>query len=145
MKINWGYRITIVYLVFAVGIMFMVYLTTLQNRDLVSEDYYEQELAYQKVIDQSANTAALSTPVNINRKRDQLLIELPAEFKGLAAEGKWTLYYAADKEKDMSGDFNTASGRYAILIPKNIKGQFLVKLDWQAGENHYYFEQNIFF
>jgi hypothetical protein len=145
MKINWGYSITIVYLVFAVGIMFMVYMTALQNRDLVSENYYEQELAYQKVIDQSANTAALSTPVTISRQRDQLLIELPAEFNGLSAKGKWTLYYAADKEKDMSGEFNTISGKYGISIPQNIKGQFLVKLDWEAGENDYYFEQNIFF
>jgi hypothetical protein len=143
MKINWGYRITIVYLVFAVGMMFMVYMTTLQNRDLVSEDYYEQELVYQKVIDQSANTAALSTPVTINRQDDQLLIEFPAEFKGLSAKGKWMLYYAANKEKDRSGNLNTANGKYAIHIPQNTKGQFLVKLDWEAGENHYYFEQNI--
>jgi hypothetical protein len=121
----------------------MVYMTTLQNRDLVSEDYYEQELVYQKVIDQSANTAALSTPVTINRQDDQLLIEFPAEFKGLSAKGKWMLYYAANKEKDRSGNLNTANGKYAIHIPQNTKGQFLVKLDWEAGENHYYFEQNI--
>jgi hypothetical protein len=145
MKINWGYRITIVYLVFAVGIMVMVYLTTLQNRDLVSEDYYEQELDYQRVIDQSANTAALSTPVTISRKDNQLLIELPAEFTGRSAKGKWTLYYAANKEKDRSGNFNTASGKYALSIPENTMGQFMIKLDWEAGENHYYFEQNIFF
>lgn len=144
MKINWGFRIIIIYLVFSVGILFMVYLTTLQNRDLVSEDYYEQELAYQKVIDQSANTAALSTPVTISRKGNQVLIELPAEFKGISAKGKWTLYYAANKEKDVSGDFNTTSAKYPISIPQNTNGHFLVKLDWEAGVNHYYFEQNIF-
>jgi hypothetical protein len=144
MKINWGYKITIVYLVFAVGMMLMVYMTTLQNRDLVSEDYYEQELAYQKVIDQSANTAALSSPVTISRQGDLLLIELPAEFKDLSAKGKWTLYYAANKEKDRSGDFNAVNRKHAIRIPQNANGQFLVKLDWEAGKKHYYFEQTIF-
>ena len=144
MKINWGYRIAIVYLVFAVGIMFMVYMTTLQNRDLVSEDYYEQELAYQKIIDRSANTAALSSPVKIDQQEEQLTIGLPIEFNGITTKGKWTLYFAADKEKDLSGAFSTANGKYEINIPENRKGQFLLKLEWDAGSNHYYFEQNIF-
>ena len=66
MKFNWGYKILIVYLAFAGGILYMVYLTTLQNRDLVSENYYEEELAYQKVIDKSAKTAQLSGDVKVN-------------------------------------------------------------------------------
>lgn len=145
MKINWGYRITIVYLAFAVGIMIMVYMTSQQNRDLVSEDYYEQELAYQKVIDRSANTAALSSPVNINIHENKLSIDLPQEFKSVVSKGEWILYYAADKEKDMSGTFSTLDGKYQIPVPKKTKGQYLLKLEWEAGSNHYYFEKTIFF
>lgn len=142
---NWGYRITIVYLVFAVGIMIMVYMTTLQNRDLVSEDYYEQELAYQKVIDNSAKTAALSTPLNISRKNDVLAIGFPTEFNSKSINGKWSLYYAADKSKDHNGYFQTSNGKYEIRISENIQGQFLLKLEWESGGNEFYFEQNIFF
>ena len=54
MKFNWGYKILFVYLSFAGGILYLVYRTSLENRDLVSDNYYEEELAYQKVIDQSA-------------------------------------------------------------------------------------------
>ena len=145
MKINWGYKITIVYLVFAVGMMAMVYLATMQNRDLVAEDYYEQELAYQKVIDQSAQTAALSSAVSISRKGDELNIELPAEFKGSLSEGNWNLYYAADKQRDLHGDFHTANGIGHLKIDDNTKGQYLLKLQWQNNGIVYYYEENIFF
>lgn len=145
MKINWGYKITIVYLVFTVGMMVMVYLTTLQNRDLVAEDYYEQELAYQKVIDQSTQTAALSSAVSISRNGKELSIELPAEFKGSRSEGKWTLYYAADKQRDVHGDFHTADGIVHLMINNNTKGQYLLKLQWQNNGIVYYYEENIFF
>jgi hypothetical protein len=145
MKLNWGYSITIVYLAFAIGIMAMVYLTTLENRDLVSEDYYEQELAYQKVIDNSANTAALSTPINLSRNGNELVVAFPIDFNTKKIYGKWSLYYAADKNKDLKGSFQTSNGKYEIRIPENIQGQFLLKMDWEVGDDDFYFEQNIFF
>ena len=43
MKFNWGYKILFVYLSFAGGILYLVYRTSLENRDLVSENYYEEE------------------------------------------------------------------------------------------------------
>ena len=65
MKLNWGYKILIVYLMFAAGMLTMVYLTTQENRDLVSDNYYEEELAYQEIIDQSSRTAKLSAAVEV--------------------------------------------------------------------------------
>ena len=64
MKISWGHKILFTYLAFVAGMMGMVYFTTQQNRDLVSDNYYADELAFQKIIDESANTAALQSPSN---------------------------------------------------------------------------------
>ena len=144
MKFNWGYKIIFIYTVFVLGILTMVFLTAKENRDLVSENYYAEEIAYQKLIDQSAKTAALSAPVELIASAGQLIIELPKEFDGLQANGEWTLYYAADKARDIAGNIQTEIGKYSIAVPNDATGQYLFKMHWKAGDKEYYFEKNIF-
>ena len=45
---NWGYKILTVYIIFIAGILFLVFKSSNQNQDLVTKDYYEQELKYQQ-------------------------------------------------------------------------------------------------
>jgi len=144
MKISWGFNIIFIYTVFVLGILTMVFLSAKENRDLVSENYYAEEIAYQKLIDQSSQTAALSAPVELSLSANQLIIQLPKEFNGLQTSGEWTLYYAADKQRDMVGNINTKNGQYSIAIPREASGQYLFKMHWKAGTREYYHEQNIF-
>ncbi|MFM1969857.1 MAG: hypothetical protein RL152_1234 [Bacteroidota bacterium] len=146
MKFNWGYKILFVYLAFAGGILYMVYLTTLQNRDLVSENYYEEELAYQKVIDQSAKTAQLSgaVKVNLNQIKRVIEIQLPPEFNNINAVGKWNLYFAANQKMDLEGTLNTNDGSQAIQLPQGRTGNYTLKLEWESNGLSYYFEEIIF-
>ena len=144
MKISWGHKILFTYLTFVVGMMCMVYLTTQQNRDLVSDNYYADELAFQKIIDESANTAALSAAVVVEKKIDQLKITMPQELNGVKSSGTWMLYYAADRKKDANGNFETAIGISSIIIPSNAQGLYTLILQWETAGKPYYFEQNIF-
>jgi hypothetical protein len=144
MKISWGYKIVFIYTVFVLGILTMVFLSAKENRDLVSENYYTDEIAYQQVIDQSSKTAALSAPVELIASGKQLIIQLPKEFYGLQANGEWTLYYAADKARDLTGNISTQNGKYSVDIPAHAKGQYLFKMLWKVDSKEYYFEQNIF-
>jgi hypothetical protein len=144
MKISWGHKILFTYLAFVVGMMCMVYLTTQQNRDLVSDNYYADELAFQKIIDESANTAALSAAVVVEKKIDQLKITMPQELNGVKSSGTWMLYYAADRKKDAHGKFETAIGISSIIIPSNAHGLYTLILQWETAGKPYYFEQNIF-
>jgi len=59
---NWEKKIAIVYLSF-VGFMGFLVWKCLQQDDihLVSKDYYQKEIAYQKDIDRMNNTNQLST------------------------------------------------------------------------------------
>jgi hypothetical protein len=144
MKISCGHKILFTYLAFVAGMMGMVYLTTQQNRDLVSDNYYADELAFQKIIDESANTAALSAAVAVEKMTDQLKIKLPQELIGIKSSGTWTLYFAADRKKDVNGKFETDSGSSSILIPGNAHGLYTLILQWKTAGKPYYFEQNIF-
>ena len=144
MKISWGHKILFTYLAFVVGIMSMVYLTSLQNRELVSDNYYAEELAYQKIIDQSANTASLSAAVKVEQQTDKLIIRLPEELQNKQSSGKWSLYFAADSKKDVNGNFETKSGVSTILLPAKASGSYKMILNWETAGKTYYFEKMIF-
>jgi len=78
MKISWGYKIVIGYLAFVLGILFLVYKANQQKFDLVTEDYYGEELKYQNIIDQKSNVTELSTAPVVTHSVDQINIQLSA-------------------------------------------------------------------
>ncbi len=65
MKFNWGYKIVLVYSVFVAGILYLVVQSSRQQMDLVTDDYYAQEIRYQEKIDQSKRASALSEPIRL--------------------------------------------------------------------------------
>jgi hypothetical protein len=144
MKISWGHKILFTYLAFVVGIMSLVYLTSLQSRDLVAENYYAEELAYQKIIDQSANTASLSQNIQVEQLSDKIIIHLPGELQDKKSAGKWSLYFAADSKKDINGNFETKTGKTSILLPAKASGLYNMILQWETNGKDYYFEKTIF-
>jgi hypothetical protein len=143
MKMNWGYKILIVYLVFVMGMLALVYMSSMENKDLVSENYYDEEIKYQHIIDESANTASLSSEPVINRNKNIVNITFPAEFTNEKTEGDWVLYYAADKSKDVQGKLNVVNGKYSIELPDFATGTYQLKLNWRAAEKNYYYEKVI--
>jgi hypothetical protein len=143
MKINWGYTIFIIYSVFIVGILFMVYRSSIEKKDLVSEDYYAEELKYQEIIDQSANTASLSNVIEAEVKEDEIQLTFPSEFNESIYKGTWKLYCAADRSKDVSGNCNIAGAKSTISYNATVKGLFQLQLTWIKDGKKYYFEKNM--
>jgi hypothetical protein len=63
MKINWGTGIVIAIGLFMTFILVLVYKMTVDqkyNHDLVVEEYYKKELAFQEEIDAEKNALSLS-------------------------------------------------------------------------------------
>jgi len=145
MKLSWGYIITSGYLVFVAGIVFLVYKASSEKFDLVTKDYYEQELKYQHVIDESANTTKLSAPLNIERSGDQLQIGFPAEMKDKKKTIDFYLYYPADARRDFRKTIETNDNELLQPLPSAMKGQYQLKLSWEVEGVNYYFEKKLFF
>ena len=73
MKISWGYKIAGAYLLFVAGIMFLVYKANNETYDLVTENYYEEELKFQNVIDKKQRASSLSiVPPALTKSRRRL-------------------------------------------------------------------------
>ena len=59
---NWGWKIAIGYSIFVAGILSLVVVAYRQTNDLVSADYYAQEIQFQQRIDARGNSLSLQTP-----------------------------------------------------------------------------------
>jgi len=145
MRISWGYKISIVYSLFAVGILFLAYKASRQNFDLVTENYYDAELKYQDVIDQKSNVAVLSEPPKISHTLTTVRVELPKEFSNMPVQGEIYLYRPSDAGKDIRRNFATGNGYYQLDLGKDLSGAYELKLSWEAGGKRFYHEKRLFF
>ena len=117
---NWGTKIILVFAVFVSGILFMVLKAGRYNMDLVTADYYEQELKYQHTIDAVERTNALTTKINCSVKDQQIDIQLPAEMNNVQLDADVWLYCVADKNRDLKKKFSTSDGKIAMpFLPVN--------------------------
>ena len=145
MKLSWGYKIMFVYIAFVVGMGVLVFKASNQKFDLVTKDYYDQELKYQQVIDQAANSSRLSAPLTIERNEGELRIRFPEEMKNKKKLVDFYLYYAADAKKDFRKSFELNENELVQALPVGMKGMYELKLSWEAEGVKYYFEQKLFF
>lgn len=145
MKLSWGYKIAFVYIIFVAGIGFLVFKASSQKFDLVTKDYYEQELKYQQVIDQSANTAKLSTSLIVEQSASELSISFPAEMSNKEKIIDFYLYYPADAKRDFRKSINISENEFTQPLPEAMKGKYELKLSWEVDGVKYYFEKKLFF
>lgn len=144
MKINWGHKIAAVYLLFVAGIVFLVIKANNQSFDLVTKDYYEEELKFQQVIDASGRTDSLSGKINVTKDNNQLIVSFPADFINKKISGEFFLYCPSDEKKDFKNSFESDSMIWIQKIPDGASGQYTVKLKWAVEGKSYYYEKSIF-
>lgn len=140
-KWNWGTKIFLVYGLFVVFMLGMVYLCTQQHYDLVTPDYYAQELKYQEVIDGKNNLQALGKKVEISQTANLVTVQLPTNITEGKAEVK---FYRPD---DASLDFNLPIAEGNVLMVPLAKfktGVYKVKTIWTNEGKRYYDEQSFY-
>jgi hypothetical protein len=141
---NWGLRIIILYATFVVFMVILVGMSVQQDFDLVSKDYYNEEIEYQTRIDKIANAQKLATPLQIqlNNETEQLHIQYPADLENIS--GKIQLYRPTDSKKDVIVAVKPAEDHtQQINMAALQKGLWRVKVEWSAAGKEYYNEEII--
>ncbi|MCX6314787.1 MAG: FixH family protein [Sphingobacteriales bacterium] len=142
---NWGHKILFVYLAFVAGILFIVFKVSGEKDDLVTPDYYAQELKYQQRIDQTKRADALSAELQFVLKENQLQISFPKDFAGKLIKGNVLLYCPSDENRDIRKDFSVTDTSYTLSIPPGYKGAYELHVNWQVDGLDYYSEKKIVF
>lgn len=142
MKISWGTGIWAFYGLFVLMILAMVGMSVIQKIDLVSEDYYEQELRYQGRIDKIAHTKQLATPLKWEVVADGIKIQYPADKKEIS--GEINFYCPSDNRKDFKIKIQPdKSGSQFISTQKAPAGRYQIQIDWQANGVSYWNEGTV--
>lgn len=142
---SWGTRIVILYAAFVAMIGTMVFMTMHQKVDLVSEDYYQQELKFQQQIDRQAESNSLSAPPQILAGKEAVTVTFPKEVSKSALSGKVNFYRPSDSSKDFQ-EAIAADSNGVLSIPgsKFVTGLYTVKLNWSAEGKNYYNEVSLY-
>lgn len=143
MKLNWGWKIAIGYSSFVVLILCLVIASNRQHFDLVSKDYYEAEIGYQKVIDAGKNQSALSQPLAIHASADAVIIEFPDEFKNKALTGNIQFYSPVDAKWDRNFAINAQNNTVTIARSALKNTRYTIKISCVADGKNYYQESEI--
>jgi hypothetical protein len=144
MKISWGLKLTLAYSSFVALILFMVISSSHQHFDLVSKDYYDAEIGYQKVIDAGKNQAQLSSPMLVHANSTSVIVELPEEFRNKALVGKVEFYSPVNAEWDRSYPIVVQENTISISRNALMNTRYKVKINCAVDSKNYYQETEIF-
>ncbi len=146
MKINWGTGIVIAFVLFISFIMYFVINMNMNKKyvhDLVTEDYYQEELLHQNEIDKVDNAKELKENVSWKKTDNGILISFPKDLDYKNITGKVFLYRPSDKKLD--SEISISLSNSELLIPKTrlLDGRWNIKVDWKYDGKSYLYKESI--
>ena len=143
MKIGWGWKIGLLYGGFVVMMVGLVVASSRQNVDLVSNDYYVDEIKYQGVLDASKNEAGLAGAITVHADSGKVVIEFPAEFDKSIIKGN-VVFYAANN-KDWDRDMGISVNDNKMIVPRSglQRALYQLKVTYSVDGKEYYYQTQI--
>jgi hypothetical protein len=148
-KLNWGFGVVLAFIGFISFIMYFVISMSADNKyshDLVANDYYKQELNFQKNIDATKNAKNLKENIKIERVKEGLKIIFPKELNAEKIKGKVFLYRPSNKQLDFEMLIAISDSSYLLMPDKRLlDGRWNIIVDWTYNQQSYLFKKEIFY
>ena len=147
-KINWGTAMVIAMVLFMAFILQFVYRSIAIDKyehQLVSEDYYKDELYYQQEIDKMNNASKLTQNVKVDRVGEGMLVSFPDEMTFTEITGIVYFQRPSDERLDFQKNISLSNHSMLITDDKLINGKWKVKIDWKYGDEEYLLKEAIFY
>lgn len=145
-KFTWGHGIALALASFIGFILYLIFIFPIgkQNSDLVTENYYEDELEYQKVIDAKNNANSLAQKPFFAQLPYGIRIAFSKETIDAGQQVHFELYSTNNKEKDKKQNI-TIDSNNSFLIPKEMlsTGSYTLKVRWKKNNIDYQVDYDI--
>lgn len=145
-KFTWGHGIVLALALFISFILYLIFIFPIgkQNSELVTENYYEDELQYQKVIDAKNAAASLPQKPYFAQLPYGIRIAFPKEINNQNSKIKFLLYRTNDKTQDKSGNIILDENN-SFLISKDlmIPGSYTLKIMWATENKDYQVDYDV--
>lgn len=138
-KINWGWKIVIVYSAFVVLILTLVYKASQNKIEVVTPDYYQKELAYQAQIDKESRTQQLKEQLQWQVDGNKVHLKFPSDVTGKKVKADILFYRANNSNQDITLSVAADStGICTVSSDKFERGVYQMQIDWNADGVSYF-------
>ena len=142
----WPYAIIVFCALFVTGTIGLIVMACSQRVDLVSKDYYEQELRFQGQIDRTERTRreASQAAVAYDAADQHITVSLPPGQARGNVSGSIELYRpsAAGMDRAVKLELD-ANGIQRLDAAGLAPGLWKVRVTWTAEKQNYYLEQKV--
>ena len=144
---NWGHKIVIAFVLFGVFIITLVVICVREDFQLVSADYYQQELNFQEQIVQTQNVQDLEVKpeLDYSEATRELKLIFPTALSQAIVEGEIKFF----RPSNANQDFTTVlvlnrEGKQTVDVNDHQRGLWMIKLSWTDDQKDYYMEEKIY-
>jgi nitrogen fixation protein FixH len=141
---NFGGRIVVLYLSFVALIVTLVVMSYGQKVELVSDDYYAQEIKFQDKIDAINNEKALGGSINHTINENEVILNVDSSLLSNDFEGTIHFFRPSDSSKDIQLKMNFINNTQSIDSKQLIHGAYKLQLSWTSNQKKYFKEEVIF-
>lgn len=144
MKFHWGHGIAVFFSIFVIFMLTLLYLSRQENIDLVTEDYYAEELKYGDRMEKIINSQKAGLELQTELLGDQLILSLPEKVDPSALEGTVIFYRPSDAAMDLKHTLILdEANRMAVPLKDFHPGLYKVQLEFKINDTAYFIEKNL--
>lgn len=138
MKFNWGHGLFVVIILGITGFLTLVFITTRERIDMVTDEYYPKELKYQDQIEKTKNYNALTQKIELKVNGDLAVIFPKLTDKPEGITGNIHIYRPSDKRLDLQKEIQLDTTFTAMFNKSALQsGKYEVIIEWQANNQPY--------
>ncbi|MBN1407105.1 MAG: FixH family protein [Calditrichaceae bacterium] len=143
-KNAWPIGLTIVFIVFFLYLTGFIVLSQMNRSDLVTDNYYDEEIAYQDQIERIERSRKLNQQISLNHDIQNKIVELqfPSEIDPHSISGNILFFRPSDAKQDQIHPIRLNNENIQIINVKHLtKGMWRLKIFWQLNREEYYDEK----
>lgn len=145
-NITWAHGIIFALAAFMIFILSMLFLfpNGQQNSELVTEDYYEEELAYQQVIDAKNAADTLKLKPQYIQNPAGITIKFPENINNNNAKFSYVLNRTDDQNLDLKKTV-ILDATNTFTIPKSVlvNGNYTLRMSWTKNNTEYRMDYDV--
>jgi hypothetical protein len=141
---NFGGKIVILYLGFVALIVTLVVLCFKQDVELVSADYYDQEIQFQDKIDATNNEKMLESTIQHIVFKDEIVLHVDSALLTGDFDGTIKFFRPSDSKMDKEYKMDFKNNEQTISNKALSHGTYKLQLSWTSNQKKYFKEEVIF-
>lgn len=147
-RLNWPTGIVLAIISFMIFILSFVYKSVAVEQyqhELVSEDYYRDELHYQEEINKLNNSRTLNKDIELSNSEKGIIVKFPEEIAQDEISGLIRFQRLSNIKLDFSEEILLNGHEQVIPAERLVSGKWIIRVEWNHGEEEYLYKTSWFY